>query len=214
LRNSLKKVEEGKSEESQDELEQKFDKQQAQCDKVLNAMKENVDTDARFDYIFTNAPDNEHNRRKRTMSDADGSVVLDGGYRVDIKIASKCQVGGKDESPAAKKLLGQFSTDLLLTGGDACVPPNPLAAYGATLACESAEMVVQLAIGYGHLNTILTDMEEFIEGGFADAKWAEDVKALKELLSSYYNARGRAENYFQWVQTLICNLYSLPPMEV
>jgi 2-polyprenyl-6-methoxyphenol hydroxylase-like FAD-dependent oxidoreductase len=124
-----------------------------------------------FDYIFTNAPDNEHNRRKRTMSDAVGSVVLDGGYRVDIKIASKCQVGGKDVSPMGATLLRQFSTDLLLTGGDACVPPNPLAAYGTTLACESADMVVRLlAVGYGHLNTVLSDAEEFSKGGIMDTK--------------------------------------------
>jgi hypothetical protein len=212
LRNSLTKIAEGKSDESEEEIKAKFDKQQAQCERVLNAMKKNTDSDPRFDYIFTNAPDNEHNRRKRTMSDADGSVVLDGGYRVDIKIASKCQLGGKDVSPTGETLLRQFSTELLLTGGDACVPPNPLAAYGATLACESADMVVQLAIGFGHLNTILSDMEVFSKDGIVDAKWIDDVKALKDLLSSYYDARGRAENYFQWVQTLICNLYSLPPM--
>ena len=64
LKNSLAKIEEGKSEESEEEIKARFDKQLAQCDKVLNAMKGNTVGDHRFDYIFTNAPDNEHNRKK------------------------------------------------------------------------------------------------------------------------------------------------------
>jgi len=211
-KNSMKKIAEGRSSESAEEVTAKFEQQTLQCDKVLLEMDKDNGTVPRFDYIFTNAPDNEHNRAKREMVGGDGTVVLDGGYTVDIKIASNSKVGGKDVDAGGEKLLSKFSTNLLLTGGDACVPPNPLAAYGATLACESADMVVQLAIGYGHLNTILSDMEEFSKDGFVDEQWMNEVKALKDLLSSYYDARGRAENYFQWVQTLICNLYSLPPM--
>jgi 2-polyprenyl-6-methoxyphenol hydroxylase-like FAD-dependent oxidoreductase len=93
--------------------------------------------------------------------------------------------------------------------GDACVPPNPLAAYGATLACEAAGSLVQLAVGIGHVNSILADMKAMKEH-VHDEKWLEQVAELKALLVLFYEARSRSENYFQWVQTLICNLYSLP----
>jgi 2-polyprenyl-6-methoxyphenol hydroxylase-like FAD-dependent oxidoreductase len=116
-------------------------------------------------------------------------------------------------SPVTQKLLDQFSTKLLVTGGDACVPPNPLAAYGATLACEAADMVVQLAVAHGHLKTILTDLEKYVKDGFASNDWIEEAKTLKVLFAMYYDARSRSENYFQWVQTLICNIYSLPPLK-
>ena len=211
-KNSMEKISEGNLRECPEEVTEKFEKQTLQCDKVLLPIEGDKDAVLRFDYIFTNAPDNDHNRKKREVAGEDGSVVLDGGYRVDIKIASYSKVGGKDVNATGEKLLKQFSTDLVVTGGDACVPPNPLAAYGATLACESADMVVQLAVGVGHLNTILSDVEEFAKDGFVDEEWINEVKVLKDMLASYYDARGRAENYFQWVQTLICNLYSLPPM--
>ena len=105
-------------------------------------------------------------------------------------------------------------------GGDACVPPNPMAAYGATLACEFAEMVVELAVSHGHCNSILSELEN-VKSSAVDTdtddrqnvckEWKVKVKELKILFTQYYDARGRAENYFQWMQTLICNLYSLPP---
>ena len=73
-------------------------------------------------------------------------------------------------------------------------------------------MVVQLAVSHGHLNMIVSDLEEYNKVGLANTEWIDEVNSVKELLAAYYDARSRSENYFQWVQTLICNLYSLPPM--
>ena len=92
----------------------------------------------------------------------------------------------------------------------ACVPPNPLAAYGATLACESADMLLQIAVAYGHLNAILQNMKSLT--AIEDIRWEERLLGLKRLFLKYYDARSQSENYFQLVQTLICNLYSLQPM--
>jgi hypothetical protein len=178
----------------------KYEKQMAQLRSVAKYMEDTPG--GRFDYKFTNCPQNEHNAKKREMDDADGSIVLEAGYTVDVTFASNPAI-------TSKELLDKFKTDLIVTGGDACVPPNPQAAYGATLACESAYMVVQLAVAVGHLNSILEDMDAFDQ----HPEWKEEVKELKDLFTDYYKARSRAENYFQWVQTLICNLYSLPPMK-
>lgn len=186
------------SEEEKEILKSKFEGQMAQLDAVKKFMNE---TDSgRFDYIFTNAPSNEHNARKREEANADGTVVLEGGYVVDVKFASNAMVNKSQD------LLSKFATDLIVMGGDACVPPNPQAAYGATLACESAQMVVQLAVSYGHLNSIIQDLNDFDQ--MSDFK--EQVQELKDLFAAYYAAKSRSENYFQWVQTLICNIYSLP----
>ncbi len=170
------------------------------------------DNEARFDYIFANAPDNEHNRSKIDTAKHDGNLVIDGNYKVDIKIASKSAIYAHDDDSCeeTKRLCEQFSSDMVVMGGDACVPPNPMAAYGATLACEFAEMMVQLAVSYGHLNAIEKELTD-LEGG--ERTWGSQVKELKALFTKYYDARGRAENYFQWMQTLICNLYSLPPAQ-
>jgi len=167
---------------------------------------QNKDKEARFDYIFANAPDNEHNRSKIDAAKNDGNVVIEGNYQVDIKIASRSAISAQE----TKKLCDQFSSNLVVMGGDACVPPNPMAAYGATLACEFAEMLVQLAVAHGHLNTI---EKELVNADGADDSWGSQVKELKALFTKYYDTRGRAENYFQWMQTLICNLYSLPPSQ-
>lgn len=186
------------SEEEKEILKRKFEGQMAQLDAVKKFMNE---TDGgRFDYIFTNAPSNEHNARKREEASADGTVVLEGGYVVDVKFASNAMVNKSGD------LLSKFATDLIVMGGDACVPPNPQAAYGATLACESAQMVVQLATSYGHLNSIIQDLDDFDQ--MSELK--EQVQELKDLFAAYYAAKSRSENYFQWVQTLICNIYSLP----
>lgn len=175
-----------------------------QLDEVQFAVEEGKTPGGRFDYIFINAPTNEHNQAKRDEDAKDGSIVLEGGYNVEVLIASNSKF-------TSKPVLDKFKTDLVVSGGDACVPPNPQAAYGATLACEAAEMVVQLAVGVGHINAILEDMKTM--SGFVDEEWVQEMGQLKNLLSEYYNARGRAENYFQFVQTLICNLYSLSPFE-
>ena len=186
------------TEEVKENLKIKFDTQMAQLDSVTKFMNE---TDGgRFDYIFTNAPSNEHNLKKREEANADGTVVLEGGYVVDVKFASNSMVDKSNE------LLSKFATGLIVMGGDACVPPNPQAAYGATLACESAQMVVHLAVAYGHLNSIIQDLDDFDQ--MSDCK--EKAQELKDLFAAYYAAKSRSENYFQWVQTLICNLYSLP----
>ena len=171
------------------------------------------ESNSRYDYEFTNAPDNAHNRAKRDATGQDGTVVLDGGYKVDIKIAGRCIVGGCDANSSTDKseeLLRRFGTNLIVTGGDACVPPNPLAAYGATLACVSADMLVQLAVAHGHLNAVLQGIQGVQLHG-EDNEWLGECDELKDLFSEYYNVRSRSENYFQWIQTLICNLYSIPP---
>jgi hypothetical protein len=188
--------------EERQRLVEKFEAQLKQLDSVQADVEEDRTPGGRFDYIFTNAPTNPHNLAKRDEAGKDGSIVLEGGYRVEVKIASNSKF-------TSKEVLDKFNTSLAVWGGDAAVLPNPQAAYGATLACESADMLVQLAVGYGHLNAILEDMEKM--KAFVDEDWVQEVKQLKSLLSDYYNARGRSENYFQFVQTLICNLYSLPP---
>jgi len=71
-------------------------------------------------------------------------------------------------------------------------------------------MLLQLAVSYGHLNAILQNMRGISE--INDMRWEEKIKSLKHLLLKYYDAKSQSENYFQLVQTLICNLYSLPPM--
>jgi hypothetical protein len=190
------------------QLTETYQAQMAQLDKVMAMMEDESKEEPRFDYIFTNAPDNEHNKLKRIEAGEKGTVVLDSGYNVDVKIATKSIVGGTSKSPAGEQLMKKFSSKLVLTGGDACVNPNPLAAYGATLACQAADMVVQLAVGQGHLKAILMSAKDM--GDKMDSKWVADIEELKDLLADYYDARSNSENYFQFVQTLICNLYSLP----
>ena len=120
-----------------------------------------------YDYMFTNAPHNEHNLTKRDVAAKDGTVVIDGGYTVEVSIASRAVIGGvhfrfcqflMDGEYTTNMMLAHFSTNLIVTGGDACVPPNPLAAYGATLACVAAKMLVNLAVAHGHLNAIIIGM--------------------------------------------------------
>merc|ERR1712151_571547 len=178
----------------------KYEKQLGQIEKVMKGM-DNGET-ARFDYIFTNAPYNKVNMAKRPD---DGTVVLDGGFSVQVAFATEASF---PEGPIPEK----FGTKVVVAGGDACVAPNPLAAYGATLACESADSLVQMAVGVGHLNIILNDMKEQHEkGALEDAGWIEQLQELKNLLPKYYGARSQSENYFQWIQTCLCNLYSIPP---
>jgi len=184
---------------SKEEMETTHKSQMAQLEKTFKAVESGKSE--RFDYIFTNAPKNEYNVAKRNEAAKDGTVVLDSGYLVEIKIASKSTV-------TEGELLKKFNTDLVLCGGDAAVPPNPLAAYGATLACEAAGSLVQLAVAIGHVNAILNDMESMNDN--MDDVWVKEIKDLKAMLSVYYEARTKSENYFQWVQTLICNMYSLP----
>ena len=204
---------EGKEDDTTEIHTKKYEKQLSQIESVLRTMKDSVDQglETRFDYIFTNAPDNEHNRAKFGVHLKDGYVVSDGMYSVDIKIATESVIDQSDSNQNAKTLLSKFSTKVIVAGGDACVPPNPMAAYGATLASEFADMLVQLAIGQGHLNAILMELDGSMYQD-VDHNWANDVRELKSMLTKYYGTRAQAENYFQWVQTLICNLYSLPPM--
>ena len=203
--------EQKQQQQEEQRLIDKYEKQSAQLDKVLRAVEE---TGCRFDYIFTNAPDNEHNLSKRESVGHDGTVVLDGGYTVEIKMATQAIVKKEASAVDAQadesrtSLAGLLGGGLVVLGGDACVPPNPLAAYGATLACEAADMVVKLAVAYGHINSILAALQD---SPTKKDDWIADVLAVKEMFADYYNARSLAENYFQFVQTLICNLYSIPP---
>eukprot|EP00543_Licmophora_paradoxa_P001312 CAMPEP_0202453544 /NCGR_PEP_ID=MMETSP1360-20130828/11495_1 /ASSEMBLY_ACC=CAM_ASM_000848 /TAXON_ID=515479 /ORGANISM="Licmophora paradoxa, Strain CCMP2313" /LENGTH=564 /DNA_ID=CAMNT_0049072671 /DNA_START=126 /DNA_END=1817 /DNA_ORIENTATION=- len=176
---------------SEEEITKKYTYQMDQLNKVQSSVEGGETPGGRFDYIFTNAPTNEHNLSKREEAIADGTVVLDGGYLVELKLAANSSFEGN------KKVTKHLNSEIVVCGGDACVPPNPQAAYGATLACESAEKVVQLAIGYGHLNAILADLEE-IGTMNGSGQWKESLVELKSLLKLYYEARGRSENYFQW----------------
>ena len=142
-----------------------------------------------------------------------------------------------DDDIDTKEILARFSTNLIVTGGDGCVPPNPLAAYGATLACEAASMLVHLAVARGHVKAILlglvrcffsllimclTNVSTFYlwchffeknqndEHVHKDLFSPNEIGTLNSLFTEFYDARSRSENFFQWVQTLLCNLYSLP----
>ncbi len=202
----------GRDDVVEKQYQSKLQKIDELIEKIESAQKK--DAEARFDYIFSNAPDNDHNRSKIENAKNSGNLVIDGNYDVDVQIASKSAFDIKTcSSNQGKKLCNQFSTNVIVMGGDACVPPNPMAAYGATLACEFAEMLVQLAVSHGHLNSIENGLKKLCNEMDEDVvnQWIEQVKELKVLFTKYYDARGRAENYFQWMQTLICNLYSLPP---
>lgn len=189
-------------ETEKEKVQAQFRMQLEQLDKVQTAVEEGRTPGGRFDYIFTNAPTNDHNLSKRNEVAKDGAIVLEGGYNVEVKIATNSKF-------TAKSVLDKFKTHLVVCGGDACVPPNPQAAYGATLAVETADLLCQLAVGVGHINSILDNMKRMSD--YVDDEWVQEMVHIKQLLSEHYNARGRAENYFQFVQTLICNLYSLPP---
>lgn len=180
----------------------------------------------RYDYVFVNAPDNPHNQAKQKREGEDGSIVLEGGYTVPVKItANACVMKDgnkglistvKDNFDTKAVILRNFQTGVIATGGDACVPPNPQAAYGATLACIFSDMFVNLAISHAHLNAIRKNLEDLsiddvLRASNSTAPWIKNLEEIKSLFVNYYDARGRTENFFQFVQTLICNLYSLPP---
>jgi Dehydrogenases (flavoproteins) len=209
LWNLRKYKEYGHSANEMEEEEKQHKLTMAKIERLLNELEEKKDDgleESRYDYIFSNAPDNEHNRAKLDAAKTKGNVVLEGKYTVDIAIASKSMIDASS-SEAAKNVLDQFGTAVLVTGGDACVNPNPMAAYGATLACEFAAMLVQLSVAHGHINAIIKGLEKAEN---VDNDLVPRLKELKSLLNQYYDTRGNAENYFQWMQTLICNLYSLP----
>jgi hypothetical protein len=199
----------------EEDLTRQYQLRRSRLIEIMDAVKAQQETNSkavgsRFDYIFTNAPSNDHNLAKKER-DLD-SVVLDGKYTVEVKLAANATI--RDH----QGLLDALNTKLIVCGGDACVPPNPQAAYGATLACENAHSLVLLAVAIGHLNAILNGMDQIsgevwqkdaFNGKRSD--WKDQVEELKELFALHYEARSRSENYFQWVQTLICNMYSLPP---
>jgi len=190
--------------------ELRFNAQLSKIDGLLDTIggehKREIEEETRFDYIFSNAPDNEHNRAKLDAAKDRGDVVIDGKYQVDVKLASRSMIDSSN-SDNGKCLLEKFGAGVIVTGGDACVPPNPMAAYGATLACEAAAMLVQLAVAHGHINAIIEGLE-IAEN--SDADLISRVRELTGLFNRFYDARSRSENYFQWMQTLLCNLYSLP----
>jgi hypothetical protein len=190
---------------SEQQLSMQYESQREALFRVIATVKEqqlrgNAASGNRFDYVFTNAPDNSHNRAKRD-SFAD-TIVLDGGYTVEVKMATSSTISSGD-------LVERLGTKLVVLGGDACVPPNPLAAYGATLACESAASLVLLATCTGHLNAILQNIADLTELEI-NTECKKQIRELKSLFVLYYEAKARSETYFQFVQTLICNMYSLP----
>jgi hypothetical protein len=206
------------------EINQKYQRQLKLVDSIME--KISGGEMQRYDYIFVNAPDNLHNQLKQKRAGEDGSIVLEGGYTVPVKITANVCVMNNGNKEAASTvhdnfdtkaaLLRDFRTDVIVTGGDACVPPNPQAAYGATLACIFSDMFVNLAVSRAHLNAIRKNLEDLsvddvVRASNGTSHWIKLLEELKALFVKYYDARGRTENFFQFVQTLICNLYSLPP---
>ena len=82
-------------------------------------------------------------------------------------------------------------------------------AMSASLACEAAASLVLLATGKGHLNAILKSIT-LMQDDVQALEWKDQIDELKSLIRLYYEAKARSETYFQFVQTLICNMYSLP----
>jgi len=206
----LKKLEDaGASDEEKAQEEERYIAQMSKIEQLLGDAEEKKEDgeEQRFDYIFSNAPANEHNLAKKDAAMERGNMVIDGSYSVDVQIASNSMIDSSSRE-SAKKMLDNFSSKVLVFGGDACVNPNPMAAYGATLACEFAAMVVHLSVAHGHINAIVNAMKNVKQ---ADPEWIIALEELRGLFNQYYDSRGRSENYFQWMQTLICNLYSLPP---
>jgi hypothetical protein len=206
------------------EVNQKYQRQLNLVESIMEKMSSGEIQ--RYDYIFVNASDNLHNQLKQKRAGEDGSIVLEGGYTVPVKItANACVMKNGNEGSASTvhdnldtkaELLRNFRTDVIVLGGDACVPPNPQAAYGATLACIFSDMFVNLAVSHAHLNAIRKNLEDLsvddvLRASNSTAHWIKLLEELKTLFVKYYDARGRTENFFQFVQTLICNLYSLPP---
>ena len=190
---------------NEEQLLSQYDTEHSRLQSVIDRVKNQQLNDCtavgcRFDYIFTNAPANDHNRAKRDS--VEDAIVLEGAYTVEIKMATNCTINSGET-------MRKLGADLVVLGGDACVPPNPLAAYGATLACEAAASLVLLAIGTGHLNAILESIATMADDEHS-VEWKDQIDGLKSLLGIYYEAKARSETYFQFVQTLICNLYSLP----
>jgi len=77
-------------------------------------------------------------------------------------------------------------------------------------------MFVNLAVSHAHLNAIRKNLEDLsvddvLRASNSTAHWIKLLEELKALFVKYYDARGRTEFFFKFVQTLICNLYSLPP---
>jgi hypothetical protein len=81
----------------------------------------------RYDYIFVNASDNLNNQLKQKRAGEDGSIVLEGGYTVPVKItANACVMKNGNEGSASTvhdnldtkaALLHNFRTDVIVTGG-------------------------------------------------------------------------------------------------
>ena len=198
----------GASDEEKAQEGESFLAQISKIDQLLGDVEEKKEDgeEQRFDYIFSNAPKNEHNLAKKEAAMKGGNMVINGDYSVDVQIASTSMIDASSRE-SAKTILDKFSSKVLVFGGDACVNPNPMAAYGATLACEFAAMLVHLGVAHGHINAIVNAMKKAEP---ADPEWVIELEELRGLFNQYYDSRGRSENYFQWMQTLICNLYSLP----
>jgi hypothetical protein len=203
---NLKKLQSGSNiGMNKDQLLLQYSTQRSRLLKVIEVVKEQQGVDStalgsRFDYIFTNAPANDYNRAKRDL--VEDTIVLEGAYTVEIKMATNSTINSGE-------IVEKLGANLVILGGDACVPPNPLAAYGATLACEAAASLVLLATGTGHLNAILKSISTLPDDAKSD-EWNDQINELKALIGVCYEAKARSETYFQFVQTLICNLYSLP----
>ena len=190
---------------NEEQLLSQYNTERSRLSTVIEQVKVQQDIDStalgsRFDYVFTNAPANDYNRAKRDH--VEDTIVLEGAYTVEIKMSNNSTINSGE-------IVEKLGANLVILGGDACVPPNPLAAYGATLACEAAASLVLLATGTGHLNAILKSIAA-MQDDAPSVEWKDQIDELKALIGLYYEAKSRSETYFQFVQTLICNMYSLP----
>lgn len=101
---------------------------------------------------------------------------------MDVQIASKSVIDSDTCLEDGKYICNQFSTSVIVMGGDACVPRKPImAVYGATLACEFAEMLVQLAVSRRHLDSVEDELIKLCDEMDEDVvmEWVKQVKELK-----------------------------------
>merc|ERR1712232_923377 len=172
-----------------------YEKQLQRMEDVKRSMIEG--NTKRFDYDFTTAPKNEINEVAKAEA-ADSTMVMTSDFSIVPTFAFASTF---TEGPMVEK----FKSKMVVCGGDSCVAPNPLAARGATVACNNGMALVNMAVGIGHLDVMLKDMKHHNVESFV-----EDLEHLRALLPKYYDAVVLTENYFQWLQTIAANTYSMP----
>jgi len=107
------------------EVNQKYQRQLNLVESIMEKMSSGEIQ--RYDYIFVNASDNLNNQLKQKRAGEDGSIVLEGGYTVPVKITANAFVmkNGNEGSASTvhdnldtkAALLHNFRTDVIVTGG-------------------------------------------------------------------------------------------------